>query len=162
IGNAELKARLDLPGKLTVAGERLHVWLLRRFYAAHGYQTMWDAHPAEAGRLVKDAVLHAGEHGLDPGLVHSGALGERGPERAAAAEHRVRQLAINLERLRWLPRQMPRDRVVVNAAIARLQLFRDDRPVFTTRVVVGETDKQTPEFQSTINDVLFNPPWNIP
>jgi murein L,D-transpeptidase YcbB/YkuD len=50
----------------------------------------------------------------------------------------------------------------VNAAIARLQLFRNDRPVFTTRVVVGETDKQTPEFQSTISDVLFNPPWNIP
>ena len=40
--------------------------------------------------------------------------------------------------------------------------FRDDRPVFTTRVVVGETDKQTPEFQSTIDSVLFNPPWNIP
>ena len=51
---------------------------------------------------------------------------------------------------------------VVNAAIARLQLFRDDRPVFTTRVVVGETDKQTPELQSTISDLLFNPPWNIP
>jgi murein L,D-transpeptidase YcbB/YkuD len=84
------------------------------------------------------------------------------PERAAAVEQRVRQLVVNLERLRWLPRQMPRERVVVNAAIARLQLFRDDRPVFTTRVVVGETDKQTPEFQSTINDVLLNPPWNIP
>jgi murein L,D-transpeptidase YcbB/YkuD len=84
------------------------------------------------------------------------------PERAAAAEARVRQLVVNLERLRWLPRQIPQDRVVVNAALARLQLFRDDRPVFTTRVVVGETDKQTPELQSTINDVLFNPPWNIP
>jgi L,D-transpeptidase YcbB len=84
------------------------------------------------------------------------------PERAAAAERRLRQLAVNLERLRWLPRQIPRDRVVVNAAIARLQLFREDRPVFTTRVVVGETDKQTPEFQSTIDDILFNPPWNVP
>src|SRR5205823_4142944 len=83
-------------------------------------------------------------------------------ERAATAEKRARQLAIGLERLRWLPRHMPEDRIVVNAAIARLQLFRQDRPVFTTRVVVGETDKQTPEFQSTINDVLFNPPWNIP
>jgi murein L,D-transpeptidase YcbB/YkuD len=69
---------------------------------------------------------------------------------------------INLERLRWLPRQMPRDRVVVNAAIARLQLMRDDRPVFTTRVVVGEMDKQTPEFHTTIDSILFNPPWNIP
>jgi L,D-transpeptidase YcbB len=28
--------------------------------------------------------------------------------------------------------------------------------------VVGEIDKQTPEFQSAINDILFNPPWNIP
>ena len=80
----------------------------------------------------------------------------------ATAERRARQLAINLERLRWLPRHIPPDRVVVNSAIARLQLFRNDRPVFTTRVVVGEFDKQTPELQSTINDVLFNPPWNIP
>ncbi len=261
-GNPEIKTRLDAPGKLTVAGERLHSWLLRRFYAAHGYQTVWEGHPAEAGRLMRDAVLRSGDHALDPALFHAAALAERGPtlspverdlllsdaflsyanalargampieermddedltpepvditatldaaiaapdppkaiealaptspeyeamrraytdlrsiagtqgvrnktgrpspERAVLAERRVRQLVVNLERLRWLPRRMPRDRVVVNAAIARLQLFREDRPVFTTRVVVGETDKQTPEFQSTINDVLFNPPWNIP
>jgi murein L,D-transpeptidase YcbB/YkuD len=262
-GNPELKARLDAPGKLTIAGERLHGWLLRRFYTAHGYQTVWDGHPEEANRLLRDAVLRAADHGLDPGLFHSNALGEHGPslsaverdlllsdaflsyadalargampieermddedltpepvdivavidaaiaasdpakviealapasaeyeamrrayaeyraialgppgprtktgrpplERPAAAEPRIRQLVVNLERLRWLPRQIPRDRVVVNAAIARLQLFRDDRPIFTTRVVVGETDKQTPELQSTINDVLLNPPWNIP
>jgi murein L,D-transpeptidase YcbB/YkuD len=262
-GNAELKTRLEAPGRLAIAGERLHGWLLRRFYIAHGYQTVWDGHPAEANRLLRDAVLRAADHGLDPGLFHSNALGEHGPnlsaeerdlllsdaflsyadalargampieermddedltpepvdivavidaaivapdpakvvealapvsaeyeamrrayaeyraitqstqsvrnktvrtssERGAAAEQRVRQLVVNLERLRWLPRQMSRDRIVVNAAIARLQLFRDDRPVFTTRVVVGETDKQTPELQSTINDVLLNPPWNIP
>ena len=263
-GNLELKARLDSTGKLAVAGERLHGWLLRRFYAAHGYQTVWDGRPGEAGRLLRDVVMRAADHALDPGLFHSTALTERAstlslverdlllsdaflsyadalargampieermddedlkpepvdivavidaataaadprqaiealapasaeystmrrayaeyraiiaggpqgsrnknlratPERAAAAERRVRQLVVNLERLRWMPRQMPRDRVVVNAAIARLQLFREERPVFTTRVVVGETDKQTPEFQSRINDVLLNPPWNIP
>ncbi len=262
-GNPEIKTRLEAPGKPTIAGERLHGWLLRRFYGAHGYQTVWDGHPEEASRLLRDAVLRAADHGLDPGLFHSNALAEHGPnlsaverdlllsdaflsyadalargampieermddedltpepvdivavidaaiaapdpvkviealapvsaeyetmrrayaeyraialgtqslrtktgrpslERAAAAEPRMRQLVVNLERLRWLPRQMPRDRVIVNGAIARLQLFRDDRPVFTTRVVVGETDKQTPELQSTINDVLFNPPWNIP
>lgn len=81
---------------------------------------------------------------------------------AAAALQRARQIAINLERLRWLPRDMPADRLVVDAAISQLQLIRDDRPVFTTRVVVGEFDKQTPELQSVIKDVLFNPPWNIP
>jgi murein L,D-transpeptidase YcbB/YkuD len=266
-GNPELKARLDLPGKLTVAGERMHEQLLRRFYAAHGYQTVWTSRSAEASQLWK-AVQRAGDQGLDPSLFHSAAIAERGPalppvehdlllsdaflsyadalsrgampiedraddedltpepvdivgvldaaiaspnpaqliealapfspeytamrrayaeyramletgspinasdarkkperrptEGRAAAEKRVRQLAVNLERLRWLPRNIPPDRVIVNAAIARLQLIRDNRPVFTTRVVVGETDKQTPEFQSTINDILFNPPWNVP
>src|SRR5438309_1694218 len=78
-GNPEIKTRLDAPGKPTIAGERLHVWLLRRFYTAHGYQTVWDGHPAEAGRLLQDAVLRAADHGLDPALFHSNALGERGP-----------------------------------------------------------------------------------
>src|SRR6516162_9223400 len=45
VGNSELKARLDLPGKLAVAGERVHDQLLRRFYTAHAYQTVWAAHP---------------------------------------------------------------------------------------------------------------------
>jgi murein L,D-transpeptidase YcbB/YkuD len=78
------------------------------------------------------------------------------------ADERARQIAVNLERLRWLPRPMPPDRVVVNAASAQLHLFRADRPVFTTRVVVGQADKQTPEFQAAIESVLFNPPWNVP
>jgi murein L,D-transpeptidase YcbB/YkuD len=77
-------------------------------------------------------------------------------------EARVRQIAVNLERLRWMPRSMPADRVVVNTANASLVLYRDNRPIFSTRVVVGETDKQTPELQTTIDGVLFNPPWNVP
>ncbi|MBV8132394.1 MAG: L,D-transpeptidase family protein [Alphaproteobacteria bacterium] len=261
LGNPELKARLDPPGKLTVGGERMHDRLLRRFYAVHGYQTVWDSHAAAARRLW-DTILRADEQGLDPNLFHSATLAGRSAalspverdlllsdaflsyadalsrgampiedraddedlrpepldvvamldaaiaspdppkliealapssteyltlrrayaeyragaepgstraseggasaERRTAAGRRARQLAVNLERLRWLPRLIPSDRVVVNSAIARLQLFRNDRPVFTTRVVVGETDKQTPEFYSTIGDVLFNPPWNIP
>jgi L,D-transpeptidase YcbB len=267
LGNPELKALLEVPGKLTVAGERMHDQLLRRFYIAHGYQTVWTSRASEASQLW-NAVQHAGNQGLDPGLFHSFVITERGPalspverdlllsdaflayadalsrgampiedraddedltpepidviavleaaiaspnpappiealapsspayaalrrayaenravaesgiptrgsdarkkpergipENRAAAERRMRQLAINLERLRWLPRRMPPDRVEVNAAIARLRLFRDDRPVFVTRIVVGEIDKQTPEFHSTINDILFNPPWNIP
>jgi L,D-transpeptidase YcbB len=78
------------------------------------------------------------------------------------ADLRVRQIAINLERLRWLPHQIPADRVWVNTASAQLQLIRNGQPVFTTRVVVGELDKQTPEFHAQIVSVLYNPPWYIP
>ena len=43
-------------------------------------------------------------------------------------------------------------------------LYRDDRPVFSTKVIVGQDElrNQSPEFQATINGILFNPPWNIP
>ena len=85
-----------------------------------------------------------------------------GAYRATAAQSQARVVAVNLERLRWLPRAMPADRVEVNAASAQLQLFRGNVPVFATRVVVGESDKQTPEMQAQIESILFNPPWHVP
>jgi len=99
-------------------------------------------------------------YGLEPadGKLGNATLGELN----VPADARVRQIAVNLERLRWLPRDLPDDRVWVNTASAQLQLFRGGQPAFTTRVVVGEVDKQTPEFQAQIVSVLYNPPWNIP
>ncbi len=76
----------------------------------------------------------------------------------------LREVEVNLERQRWLPRRLPADRVWVNAADARLVLFRADRPVFSTRVIIGQDDRrnQSPEFYASIDGVWFNPPWNIP
>ena len=78
VGNPELKARLDLPGKLIVAGERMHEQLLRRFYAGHGYRTVWTDHSAGASQLW-NAVQRARDHALDPDLFHGVAIAERGP-----------------------------------------------------------------------------------
>jgi murein L,D-transpeptidase YcbB/YkuD len=89
-------------------------------------------------------------------------LGARAGDKVTT--NRPRQIEVNLERQRWLPRRLPADRVWVNAADARLVLYQADRPVFSTRVIVGQEDrrKQSPEFRATIDAVLFNPPWNIP
>jgi len=90
-------------------------------------------------------------------------LGSAGrPDRAEV--RRLRSIEANLERQRWLPRTLPADRVWVNVPDQQLVLYRDDRPVFVTRVVVGEaTDrKQSPEFSTVIESALFNPPWVIP
>jgi murein L,D-transpeptidase YcbB/YkuD len=79
-----------------------------------------------------------------------------------SGEVQRRAILVNLERLRWLPRQLPADRIWVNVPTARLELYRENRPVFATRVVVGETDKQTPELKTAITSVLFNPSWYVP
>jgi murein L,D-transpeptidase YcbB/YkuD len=78
--------------------------------------------------------------------------------------NRLREIEVNLERQRWLPRRLPAERVWVNAADARLVFYRADRPVFSTRVIVGQDEKrnQSPEFRVTIDGILFNPPWNVP
>ena len=76
---------------------------------------------------------------------------------------RRREIEANLEQ-RWLPRPLPADRVWVNVADERLVMYRDNRPIFSTRVIVGQDDrlKQTPELQTTIDAIWFNLPWNIP
>jgi len=83
---------------------------------------------------------------------------------AAAAAQRQRSIEANLERERWLPRDLPPDRVWVNVPDQQLVLYRDHRPVFTTAVVVGDNAErnQTPEFHTLIEASFFNPPWVIP
>lgn len=80
------------------------------------------------------------------------------------ATDRLRAIVVNLERQRWLPRRLPADRIWVNAADARLVFYRADRPVFSTRVIIGQDERrnQTPEFRATMDGILFNPPWNVP
>jgi murein L,D-transpeptidase YcbB/YkuD len=123
-------------------------------YLPAGYAT--DTMDAQTTAALKNFQER---HGLaTDGVLGNGTLIELN----VPAEMRARQIAVNLERLRWLPRKLPSNRLWVNTASAQLQLFRADAPVFTTRVVVGETDKQTPEFQANVVSVLYNPPWYIP
>ena len=72
-----------------------------------------------------------------------------------AVSTRWRAVEVNLERERWLPRKLPADRIMVNAASQQLVMYRDDQPVFTTRVIVGmdERPNQSPEFQVAIDAI---------
>jgi murein L,D-transpeptidase YcbB/YkuD len=87
-----------------------------------------------------------------------------GPPVGKNAPSRLREIEVNLERERWLPRRLPADRVWVNAADERVVMYRDDRQVFSSKVVVGMLERrhQTPEFQASIEGIYFNPPWVIP
>src|SRR6185437_4417276 len=312
--DSEIKTRLSQGSNLTIAGDRLHVALLRAFYATHDNQPVWQGH-AEAAKALWAAVSRAGEQGLDPNLFHAAALaypaglspidrelllsdaflgyadalsrgadpvemrpgdqilspglvdvvtslnaaidspqpaaaldalaptgpqykglreayqryhsivqeggwsridaagaddrfrqlqrrlaaegylpagyatgkfdeptiaalktfqerhgfepdGKLGPSTIAelniGADARLQQIAVGLERIRWLPHALPATRVQVNTASMQINYFKDDQPAFSGRVVVGQIDKQTPEFAATINSLLYNPPWNVP
>ena len=75
---------------------------------------------------------------------------------------RARQIAINMERLRWLERDPPATRIDVNTAATFLDYWRDGRHVDRRNVVVGEPDKQTPQLQAAFAQLVANPKWRVP
>jgi murein L,D-transpeptidase YcbB/YkuD len=80
----------------------------------------------------------------------------------ATARDRARQLAVNLERRRWLARSAPETRIDVNTAAAFLDYWRDGRLADTRRVMVGQPGWETPALLSPIVRLVANPPWTVP
>lgn len=80
----------------------------------------------------------------------------------AASPARIKQLLINMERWRWLPHDLGSYYVTVNIPEFMLKVVDEGEPVFTTRVVVGKPNTQTPIFSNEMQTVVFNPYWNMP
>ena len=68
----------------------------------------------------------------------------------------------NLERWRWLPRDLGASHVLVNVADFRLRLIDRGTLRFAARIVVGEPATATPIFSSGMTSITINPVWNIP
>ena len=77
-------------------------------------------------------------------------------------ETTIRQIELNLERLRWLPDDLGKRHLLVNIPDYRLQLVEDGQTVLQMRVVVGKRENPTPVFSDQMTYLTFNPFWNIP
>ena len=129
-----------------------------------------DLSAADGARLgamgiVYGPELEAAVRGFQTrhGLVSDGRIGT-GTQRSlsASAEDRARQIALNLERRRWLKRELSPERIEVNTAAAIMVYWKDGRPVHSNRVVVGTASNQTPSLEKPFASVVANPPWYVP
>jgi murein L,D-transpeptidase YcbB/YkuD len=84
------------------------------------------------------------------------------PARAGPPDPRIRQIAVNLERWRWLPRQIESRHLVVNAADATMTVVEDGKVRLASRVVVGDELHPTPVVRSEVGAIVFNPTWTVP
>lgn len=71
-------------------------------------------------------------------------------------------LAANLERWRWMPRQLAGRYLIVNTASFEATLWQDREQIGRWEVIVGKTKSATPVFAASITGVTFNPWWEIP
>jgi len=98
-------------------------------------------------------------HGLTP----DGAVGPATREALnVPVARRIDQIRVNLERARWVLHEIKGELVVVDVAGFDVSYFRDDEPIWTSKVIVGRPYRETPIFKSLITYVVFNPTWTIP
>ncbi len=133
-----IRARLSLDGRLDEAGEDL----------------VYDTRVASAVADFQRA------NGLPP----SGQLTERttallsgGGQRQLEAE-----IVANMERWRWMPRDMGDSRIEVNIPDYAVVVVENGAVAQRNRVVVGKTDTPTPVFSNTMQFLIVNPSWNVP
>jgi len=92
--------------------------------------------------------------------------GRVGPATLAALnvspQDRLRQLALNLERLRAMPRTWPATRIEAEQSSQMLTYYRDGEPVLVSRIIVGQVAHPTPVLETTISHVILDPVWFVP
>jgi murein L,D-transpeptidase YcbB/YkuD len=113
---------------------------------------------AELERAVKRFQTEA-EIDVD-GAVGAGTLAALN----VSLQSRIDQIRVNMERARWILRDIKGtdNFVVVNIADFKTMLVRDGDLAWQTRSQVGRTYRKTPIFRSNMKYVQFNPTWTIP
>ncbi len=79
-----------------------------------------------------------------------------------SVEDRIAQITLNLERWRWLPRDLGERHIRVNMAGFDLQVHDNGKVPLSMRVIVGKDKRKTPSFTRDMNYLVFNPYWNVP
>jgi murein L,D-transpeptidase YcbB/YkuD len=79
-----------------------------------------------------------------------------------SVQTRLRQIELNMERWRWLPRDLGTQYILVNIANFKLSVVERGQPIIQMRVVVGKPYRRTPVFSEKMKYIVINPFWNVP
>jgi murein L,D-transpeptidase YcbB/YkuD len=143
---------------------------LRRLLVAVGDLSESAANSGEPQNVLDSGSVAAlmrfqARHGLDA----DGVLG-KATFRALTTPMSLRaeQIALSMERTRWLPHRMDSPAIFVNVPQFRLFAFRhtgyDARDLLRMDVIVGESfeGRQTPVFAADMRYVVLQPYWDVP
>ena len=128
-----LREKLGLPAKDDTNYDKELAEAVVKFQGAHGLKT-----DGEVGNPTIDAL--------------------NGPSR----DGKINIVLANMERWRWIPRDMGQTHVVLNIPEYTLRVWNDGAVVWTTRVVVGKLQHETPMLSETMKFITVNPTWNVP
>lgn len=141
---------------LKVGMQDRRVPLLRQRLAVAG-----DAADTTFDKGLADAVkAFQSKHKLKATGTLNGATVEalNGPRRDREADI----IIANMERWRWMPRDLGKVHVIVNIPDYTLRVMRDGAVYWRTKIVVGKPSQATPITSAMMQFITVNPTWNVP
>lgn len=125
------------------------------------FEPQHNGFKALKAELARELSAQAGKTEVEPGVERS-----RKQHKAEAAHSRVDKigtLIANMERWRWLPRDLGKSHVIVNIPDYTLSVFDDGKAIWHTKIVVGKPGTMaTPLLSETMKYLTINPTWNVP
>lgn len=91
-----------------------------------------------------------------------GRRAEKAPAPAATRQAEIDVVLANMERWRWLPRDLGETYVMVNVPDYTLKVVHDHREEWHTKIVAGKPQTPTPLLTATMDNVMVNPSWHVP
>lgn len=74
----------------------------------------------------------------------------------------LEQILVNMEKWRWLPRDLGDLHIWNNLPAYTTELIRGDEVLFSERIIIGKADTQSPVFSDRMDHVIFKPEWGVP
>lgn len=71
-------------------------------------------------------------------------------------------IVANMEKWRWLPRNLGKMHVWNNLPSFKTQVVKNGHVIHEERIIIGKTSTQTPVFSDTMTHVVFKPQWGVP
>lgn len=97
------------------------------------------------------------------GLSVDGAVGNKMIEELnVSLQWRIRQILVNMERLRWMPPSKESNYILVNIPEYRLHVFDSGRTIKDMNVIVGKAANRSAIFTGNLKYIVFSPYWNVP
>ena len=119
-----------------------------------------DGNEAYDRTLAEAVKKFQRQHELSPtGNLNSATIEAlNGPRR----DHDADIIVANMERWRWLPRDLGKAHVIVNIPDYTLKVVRDGVTIWHTKIVTGKPTMPTPLLSEPMKFITMNPTWNVP
>lgn len=98
-------------------------------------------------------------HGYKPDGIINGQLVK---DMNVPAIERLKEILLNMDRMRWMPQKPTGNLIIVNIPEFILHVMDGKNKVFDMVVVVGQVGHNTMMFNGDLNQIIFSPYWNVP